>query len=163
MDLNVELMKYLSDDDRKRIAERVYEEECRRIFNEEMAKRDQALFHNQSLVYTRILDKYISEMDLVHEDFIPAFKDMITNYSKELLAEDSDVTLRYAISAKLTAICNEVFEENHDELKEITKEKVFKCCNEKLLIAFISDIVRSLNLNEAIKNLLRNDPEWQSD
>ena len=88
---------------------------------------------------------------------------MITNYSKELLAEDSDVTLRYAISAKLTAICNEVLKENHDELKEITKEKVFKCCNEKLLIAFISDIVRSLNLNEAIKNLLRNDPEWQSD
>ena len=163
MDGSIDLMKYLSDDDKKKIAERVYEEECRKKFNAEITSLQDTIFTDKYVVFHRILDRYINELDLMNEDFIPYFKEMLMNHSSELLAEDSDVTLRYAISTKINKIGQEVLDENHDALKDIIREKVFKCCNEKMLIAFIADIVRSLDLNGAIKNLLRNDPKWKSD
>lgn len=154
--MNIEnLFDILSNEEKKRIAERVYEEEFRKLFEDDVKLRNPEIFTSRSMVYERVLTKYIDEMNLVHEDFIPYFKEIIHTRSLELLDENSAFSVVYPISSKLQKLTKEVIEEDSQELKEIVREKVFKCCNETLLMAFLSDIVRGLNLNEAVKKILK--------
>ena len=156
MDLNGELMKYLSDDDKKRIAERVYEEECRRLFEEDVKSRSPIIFTDRSTVYFRILDRYIEKMELEKTDFIPYMKETLNRELKEFFEDDENdcsaftTTLKYATGR----LVDKVIDENNVELKEIIREKVFKCCNETLLIAFLSNIVRKMDLDKAVKKLI---------
>lgn len=156
MDLNVEIMQYLSEDDKKCIAARVYEEECRRLFEADVKSRSPEIFTNQSMVYIRVLDRYIEKMQLEHEEFISVMKEDLTREMKEYWEDpnndcsDFAATVHYAIQGMVNKIINE----NNAELKEIIREKVFKCCNETLLIAFLSDIVRGMNLDKAVKKLI---------
>ena len=148
------ILDVLTPEEKKKIAERIYEEELRKQFQKDYEMRDQDIFHKRSTVYLRVLDQYISEMNLMHEDFIPYFKQLIMTEGSKLVQEDSDTMLRYAISSKLNKLGEEILDENHDELKEIIKEKVFKCCNETLLVAFLSDIVRHMELDKAVKRII---------
>ena len=156
MDLNVEIMQYLSDDDKKRIAERVYEEECRRLFEEDLKACSPEIFTNQPLVYIRVLDRYIEKMQLEHEDFVAVMKDDLTREMREYWEDPNNDCSDFAASVHyaVRGMINKIIIENNAELKEIIREKVFKCCNETLLIAFLSDIVRNMNLDKAVKKLI---------
>lgn len=154
---NEELMNYLTPEEKHKIAERVYEEELRKQFQIDFEKRSPVIFHDQSVVYTRILDKYISDMNLKHEDFVEPFKSMLQTELQEFISvkySDPDSGLAGHLRWKIQQLAEEVIVENTEELKPIIREKVFKCCNETLLIAFLSDIVRHMNLNEAIKKII---------
>ena len=166
MDINNELLKYLTDDERKKIAERVYEEELRKFFADDINKRDPSIFHNKSNIYSTVLSKYISEMNLTHDEFIQPLKMQLESELQNFISakyENLDSDLHTHLNWKIQILAEEVINENRDALKEIVKEKVFRCCNEKLLIAFIANIVRSLHLNDAIKKFLANDADWQKD
>jgi len=158
---NNELLKYLTEDDKKRIAEKVYEEEIRKEIKEDLDKRDPDIFNNQDTIYERILQKYINEMDLYKYDFIDIFKKKVLEEAKHIATRDRDdadgnnVFLEDIIEWRLKAIGEEVIDESKEDLKPIIKEKVFKCCNETLLIAFLSDIVRKMNLDEAVKKIIK--------
>lgn len=159
-----ELLKYLTEEDKKSIAERVFEEEIRKTIKEDLDKRDLSIFNDKTTIYGRIISQYINEMDLYHEDFIECFKKRISDETKILLSTDmteidiKDTTatiLDNLIKWKIQDIGKSVIEESKEELKPIIREKVFKCCNETLLIAFLSDIVRSMNLNETVKKIIQ--------
>ena len=156
---NNELLKYLSDEDKKRIAEKVYEEELRKEIKEDIEKRDPSIFNDAITVYGRILEKYIKSMDLYHEEFIEPFKILLKEDIKEIMENaesiEGRISLKDVIEWKIQELGREVIEENKEELKPIIKEKVFKCCNETLLIAFLSDIVRGMNLDKAVKKLIQ--------
>ena len=149
-----ELLEILTPEERKKIAERVYEEELRKGFQEDIAKRNPDIFHDFPTVYNRVLNKYINEMKLSHEDFIPAINKLIEKELNAFISEDDMNTIVHHIRWKLQVLGEEVIQENNDELKLIIHEKVFKCCNEVALIAFLSDIVRGLNLDKAVKKLI---------
>ena len=158
--MNTELLTYLTDEEKKKIAERVYEEELRKAFQKDYESRDPIIFTSRSTVYYRLLDRYIDKMDLEKIDFIPYFKETLISDLKsftEGLQPDCDRdnpfinTIRY----KLNRLAEEVVEENRDELKPIIQDKVFRCCNETLLIAFLSDIVRKMNLDKAVKQIIQ--------
>ena len=95
-------------------------------------------------------------MELEKTDFIPYMKETLNRELKEFLEDDENdcstlaTTLRYATGR----LVDKVIDENNVELKEIIREKVFKCCNETLLIAFLSDIVRKMDLDKAVKKLI---------
>ena len=156
---NNELLKYLTDEDKKRIAEKVYEEEIRKEIRGDIKKRDPLIFNDKGTVYSRILEKYIKELDLYKYDFIEPFKVQLKEEIIKIINSDQvkgdDYTLRDVIKWKIEELSRQVIEENKEELKPIIKEKVFKCCNETLLIAFLSDIVRSMNLDKAVKKLIQ--------
>ena len=156
---NNELLKYLSEEDKKRIAEKVYEEEIRKEILKDINEKSPTIFNDKSFVYTRILDQYIEELDLYHSDFIEPFKAQLKEEIEKIIegksTEDDKVTLRTVIEWAINDLGRLVIEESKEELKPIIKEKVFKCCNETLLIAFLSDIVRGMNLNEAVKKLIQ--------
>ena len=155
-----DILKYLSDEEKHRIAERVYEEELRKCFQKDYESRDPIIFTNRSTVYYRLLDRYIDKMDLEKTDFIPYFKETLASdlkYFIEDIKSDSDRenlfinTIRY----KLNRLAEKVIEENEDDLKPIIRDKVFRCCNETLLIAFLSNIVRKMDLDKAVKQIIR--------
>ena len=157
---NSELMKYLTEEDKKRIAEKVFEEEMRKEIVSFVNEKSPVIFNDKSTIYTRLLDQYIKELDLYHEDFIEPFKAQLKEEIKKVIEdpsikEDGSVILKTVISWEINDIGREVIKESKEELKPIIREKVFKCCNETLLIAFLSDIVREMNLNEAVKKLIR--------
>ena len=158
------LLGYLTEEEKKRIAERVYEEELRKHVKEDIDKRSPSIFHDKSNVYERVLYKYIEELNLYHEDFIECFKKRILDETKMLLRVDESETetrdttatiLDNLIKWRIQDIGKSVIEENEEELKPIIKEKVFKCCNETLLVAFLSDIVRGMKLDEAVKKIIQ--------
>ena len=154
--MNSELLTYLSDEEKKKIAERVYEEELRRLFQEDVAKRIPDIFHDLPTVYHRVLNQYIQEMQLSHEEFIPAMNKLIEKELNAFISEDDDMnTIAHHIRWRLQILSEEVIQENKDELKPIIRDKVFRCCNETLLIAFLSDIVRKMNLDKAVKQIIQ--------
>lgn len=158
------LLGYLTEEEKKLIAERVYEEELRKHVKEDIDKRDPSIFHDKSNVYERVLYKYIGELNLYHEDFIECFKKRILDESKMLLSTDKSETnntdttatiLDNLIKWRIEDIGKSVIEESKEELRPIIKEKVFKCCNETLLVAFLSDIVRGMKIDEAVKKIIQ--------
>ena len=165
--MELELLKYLTDEDKKRIAERVYEEELRAFFHEDVRSRAPEIFHGKSAVYDRILEKYISDMNLYHESFVPLFKKDLENEIENLL-KNIDNTDFDSISSmipmhirhQIQKLATDVIDENKDTLKPIILEKVIKCCNETLLIAFLSDLVRAMNLDQAVKKIIN---EWEGE
>ena len=154
-----ELLKYLTDEEKKRIVERVYEEEVRNYIKEDISKRSPSIFEDNTTVYTRILNQYIKDLDLYHYDFIDIFKKRLEEEMDNIIngnsTEIGSNSLRTVIEWKIRDIGEEIINESKDELRPIIKEKVFKCCNETLLIAFLSDIVRGMNLDKAVKNIIQ--------
>ena len=151
------LFNFLTPEEKKIIAERVYEEELRKQFQADFEKRNPMIFHDQSILYCRILDKYISDMNLKHDDFIEPFKMTLQTELQNFISEkyaDVDSGLYGHFRWKLQQLAEEVIIENTEELKPIIREKVFKCCNETLLIAFLSDIVRKMDLDSAVKKII---------
>lgn len=162
--MDSELLKYLTEEDKKRISEKVYEEELRKCIKEDIDKRSPLIFHDKSTLYERIIQKYISDLNLHHEDFIECFKKRISDETKILLSTDTSETynrdttatiLDNLIKWKIQDIGKSVIDESEEELKPIIKEKVFKCCNETLLVAFLSDIVRGMKLDKAVKKIIQ--------
>lgn len=155
-----ELLKYLTEEDKKRIAERVFEEELRKTVLDDIQKRSNVIFDGAPTVYSRVLEKYIGEMNLYHHDFIDVFKTKVLEESEHIIrrdknADNNENTLDTVIGWKIQEIGKEVIEESKEELKPIIKEKVFKCCNETLLVAFLSDIVRGMKLDEVVKRIIQ--------
>ena len=156
MDNSFEIFNYLTDDDKKRIAERVFEEELRKHFREDIEKRNQEIFHDFPTVYHRVLDQYIREMNLTHDNFAPAFKPLIEKEVNDILSgKDDDNSVAHHIRWRFQVLAEEIISEDKSELKEIIRDKVFRCCNETLLIAFLSDIVRGMNLDKAVKQIIK--------
>lgn len=155
-----EILNYLSDEEKKKIAERVYEEEVRKSFARDFESRSPIIFTDRSTVYYRLLDRYIDNMGLEKTDFIPYFKETLLSEMKSFTQDLSsdpnrDNDFINTIKYRLQRLSEEVIDENKDELKPIIRDKVFKCCNETLLIAFLSDIVRRMNLDKAVKQIIQ--------
>ena len=74
---NREIFNYLSEDEKKRIAERIFEDELRKSFQSKYENTFKDIWHDFPTVYARVLDKYISDMKLIHEDFAPLFQLMV--------------------------------------------------------------------------------------
>ena len=158
--MNNELLKYLTDEEKKTIAQRVFEEEIRKSIQEDFAKRDPSIFDHIPTLYDRLLSKYINEMNLYNESFIPIFRKRVIDEIEYIIKRDKDdtsnrVTLDSIIDYKLREIGEEVISESKDDLKPIIREKVFKCCNETLLISFISKIIKEMNINKAIEKIMQ--------
>lgn len=150
------LLTYLTEEEKKKIAERVFEDELRNYFKEDVAKRSQEIFHDFPTVYHRVLDQYIREMNLIHDDFAPAFKPLIEKEVADILSgKDDDNAVAHHIRWKFQVLAEEIINEDKSDLKEIIRDKVFRCCNETLLIAFLSDIVRGMNIDKAVKQLVK--------
>lgn len=154
-----ELLKYLNEDEKKRIVERVYEEEIRNYIKKDISERSPYIFENNTTVYTHILNQYIKDLDLYHYDFVDIFKKRIEEEMVNIINGDSTEneinSLRTVVGWKIREMGEEIINESKDELRPIIKEKVFKCCNETLLIAFLSDIVRGMKLDEAVKKIIQ--------
>lgn len=153
-----EILNYLSDEEKKKIAERVYEEEVRKSFARDFESRSPIIFTDRSTVYYRLLDRYIDSMGLEKTDFIPYFKETLLSemkaFTQDASLDSENNYLAANIRYKLQRLSDIVIDENADELKPIIRDKVFRCCNETLLIAFLSDIVRQMNLDKAVKKLI---------
>ena len=150
---------YLNEDEKKKISERVFEEEARNYFHEYMSRVDNLIFHDKPTVYHRVLDKYIRECGLFHDEFIPYIKEVI---KKEIdcILNPTDENNQYndlsnIINFQIQHIAVDVINDNKDKLEPIVLDKVIRCCNETLLIAFLSDIVRGMNLDKAVKSIIQ--------
>ena len=83
--MNNELLKYLTDEEKKIIAQRVFEEEIRKSIQEDFAKRDPSIFTNLSTLYNRILSKYIDDMNLYRMIWICIEKTLFQYLEREFM------------------------------------------------------------------------------
>ena len=49
--MEIDIDRYLSDDEKKKIAERVYEEELRKKFDNELNTHNPDIYHDKNMVY----------------------------------------------------------------------------------------------------------------
>ena len=142
--------EYLTDEEMKNIAERVFERELLECF-EEFKKNTynfQDFFSFQTL-YHKIVDQYISKMNYDREDFIPHFNKLIEKGKQAIIDSDGDITyspLVNAINRKLEDIAKESIENDREQIKSLVRERVLKVCDEVLPLQIIARTVYELNL-----------------
>ena len=142
--------EYLTDEEMKKIAERVFERELLGYFDEfkKNTYNFQDFFSFQTL-YRKIIDQYISKMNFVKESFIPEFNLLIEKGKQEIIDADGDITyspLVNAINRKLEDIAKESIENDREQIKSLVRERVLKLCDEVLPLQIISRTVYELNL-----------------
>ena len=142
--------EYLTDEEMKKIAERVFERELLECFDE--FKKNTYNFHDffsfQTL-YNKITDRYISKMNYVKESFIPEFNLLIEKGKQAIIDSDGDITyspLVNAINRKLEDIAKESIENDREQIKSLVRERVLKVCDEVLPLQIIARTVYELNL-----------------
>lgn len=142
--------EYLTDEEMKKIAERVFERELLGYFDE--FKKNVYNFHDffsfQTL-YRKIIDQYISKMNFVKESFIPEFNLLIEKGKQAIIDADGDINyspLVSAINRKLEDVAKESIENDREQIKSLVRERVVKVCDEVLPLQIIARTVYELNL-----------------
>lgn len=144
------MMEYLTEDERKKIAERVFEAQVLKTIEEnKRSSYNYTDFFSFHTFYRKIIEQYISKMNYVKEDFIPEFNKLIER-SKQVI-RDSDGDLEYsplltAINDKLRSIAIESIENDKDEIKTLIHERILKVCDDVLPLQIISKTVWEMNI-----------------
>lgn len=151
MDINIE--KYLTEDEMKNIAERIYTErinaEVDRIIEARTAGNLVEMIFSQIVTssVTNLSDKFKDNLLSLCESEIARSVSNNKNY---------DDTLRNDIRYSLQTVSKTVINENIDNIKLVVYDKILECSNEMVAMSFIGDIIRSLDLNTAVKEVLQN-------
>ena len=145
-----DLLNYLTDDDKKKIAERVFEAEIRKTIEE--AKQNDYQYSSLfsfNTIYLQIIKEYISKMNLVSTSFIPEFNKMIEKGKKSIIDSDGDINyspMVTAINNKLSEIARESIENDREQIKSLVRERVLKVCDDVLPLQIISKTVWEMDL-----------------
>lgn len=149
MDINIE--KYLTEDEMKKIAERIYTDriqaEVDRIIETRIAGR------MVDAIISKIVESYVLKLSDEFKDDLKVLCKSEIDRSVSTTSDYND-TLRNDIRYTLQTVSKEVIIENNAEIKQLVYDKILECSNEMVAISFVGDIIRSLDLNYAIKEVL---------
>lgn len=144
------MTNYLTDDEKKKIAERVFEDEVRKSIEEfKRSAYNYSSFFSFNTLYRKIVEEYISKMNYVREDFIPEFNKMIESGKKVIIDSDGDIEyspLVTAINDKLASIARETIDKDRNQIVSLVHDRLMKVCNEVLPLQIISKTVWDMNL-----------------
>lgn len=146
------MMEYLTPEEKKKIAERIFEEEVKKSIEE--TKRSSYNYHDFfsfNTLYRQIIKEYISKMNLINESFIPEFNEMIERGKKAIIDSEGDITyspMVTAINDKLSSIAKESIENDKDEIKTLIHDRILTICNDVLPLQIISKTVWEMQLPE---------------
>ena len=158
-----EFSKYLPVDQQKEIAKRIYDEKIREEADRIIEARYSIIDDNGKMICNAgQMINYIIEK--IAEDYIftyrNAFESEIMKMAKDMIEGnikpyDPWDSWRSSVNSSLYQLSRKIIEENADELRKIMYDKIMESCNEMMLNAFCADIIRTLDLDKVIKEILK--------
>jgi uncharacterized membrane protein YheB (UPF0754 family) len=149
--MEIKIEKYLSEEQMKTIAEEVFTEKMKADVDRVIQARTCGKLVDN--IFNKIVESYVTEIsDKYKDDILKLCKSEISRDQSN--NNDWDDTLRATIDYKLKETSNVIIDEHIDEIKPIVYSKILRCCNEVSVNAFISDIIRKLDLDKAVKEVL---------
>jgi hypothetical protein len=159
---DIDIFKYLPEAQQKEIAEKVFTErmnaEVDRIIDARHGSGTVPLGNPCGKIVDHVMHKmceaYTAKM-------VPEFQDRILELAKAEIEgtnadnkDDSRTLILTAINWELQTIARELIKEHKVELGQAIYAKILSSVNEMMLNAFCADIVKTLNLDKAINEVL---------
>ena len=157
-----DFQKYITPDEMKNIATRVFTEKAEIYFDEIVRNRygwKEDSETNQSFIDAMlftigemILDRHGRDNMFLTELIMQRIiEEANRDFTKE---ENYDDRLRSQINWKLQSLVEKTINERESEISPIIFEKIKQSADKMLLNAFLSDLIRHFNFDKAIKEVL---------
>lgn len=154
------LEKYLTEEQKQQIVTKIFEEKIGKEVDRIIEARYAGKIADE--IFYKLTAIYVNKIDSEYEQLIQSlvYKELNASLAGKT---DPDGNLCSYIRYQLQSVIGRVLETMQPELNTIFKEKVLASANEMLLNAFLSQIVRKLDFDTKIKNILQEQAENLND